>query len=192
MPLQASTGSASPCTSSTSTFLVCASAGSVLTATKDKTLSKLCNLARITSETTPHQRADAGITAIEAQKSSGSLHGHSQIFIQCVHQHTPLADIMKIIAAGNQNLVQNFLVYQSHVCRAQYADTDAWQEKRACTEDAWPEYRDSLELISRPSYLRHTAREASPPRVEASELSSQSNPSYRKSLLELTPGLRDE
>ena len=33
-------------------------------------------------------RVDMGFTSIEAQKSTGSLHAHSQLFIQYLHQHT--------------------------------------------------------------------------------------------------------
>ena len=33
-------------------------------------------------------RIDAVFTSIEAQKSTGSLHAHSQLFIQCLHEHT--------------------------------------------------------------------------------------------------------
>ena len=36
-------------------------------------------------------RIDGIFTSIEAQKSAGSLHAHSQMHVQCVHQHTPHA-----------------------------------------------------------------------------------------------------
>ena len=39
-------------------------------------------------------RIDAVFTSIEAQQSTGSLHAHSQLFIQCLHQHTSLEDII--------------------------------------------------------------------------------------------------
>ena len=32
--------------------------------------------------------------SIEAQKSAGSLHAHGQLHIACLHQHTPLVEIM--------------------------------------------------------------------------------------------------
>ena len=38
-------------------------------------------------------RCDAGYTSIEAQKSIGSLHAHSQVFVRFLHQHTPLVDV---------------------------------------------------------------------------------------------------
>ena len=33
-------------------------------------------------------RVDAVYTYIEAQESTGSLHAHSQVVVQCLHQHT--------------------------------------------------------------------------------------------------------
>ena len=42
-------------------------------------------------------RIDAVFTSIEAQQSTGSLHAHSQLFIQCLHQHTSLDDIMTLL-----------------------------------------------------------------------------------------------
>ena len=33
-------------------------------------------------------RVEAVFASIEAQKSSGSLHAHVQVFAQCIHQHT--------------------------------------------------------------------------------------------------------
>ena len=35
-------------------------------------------------------RIDGIFTSIEAQKSAGSLHAHSQLHVQCIHQHTSL------------------------------------------------------------------------------------------------------
>ena len=40
-------------------------------------------------------RVDAVFTSIEAQKATGSLHAHSQVFVQCLHQHHPLWDVAK-------------------------------------------------------------------------------------------------
>ena len=42
------------------------------------------------------RRADAVYGSIECQKC-GSLHLHAQVFIQCIHQHTPLREIMQLI-----------------------------------------------------------------------------------------------
>ena len=50
-------------------------------------------------------RCDAGYTSIEAQKSKGSLHAHSQLFVQCLHQHTPLADVLRRLRADGVDIV---------------------------------------------------------------------------------------
>ena len=57
-------------------------------------------------------RIDAGYTSIEAQKSTGSLHAHSQLFVQCLHQHTPLAEIMQILRNRCGHLVEGHLMYK--------------------------------------------------------------------------------
>ena len=44
-------------------------------------------------------RCDAAYVAIEFQKSSGSPHGHIQLFVQCLHQHENLADIFHLAEA---------------------------------------------------------------------------------------------
>ena len=37
-------------------------------------------------------RVDAVYMSIEAQTSTGSLHAHSQVVVQCLHQHTCLSE----------------------------------------------------------------------------------------------------
>ena len=75
-------------------------------------------------------RADGGITSIEAQKSTGSLHAHSQLHVQCIHQHKPLREIFTEITGGNRSLVEKYLLYKSHVCRQEYADLAGWQGRQ--------------------------------------------------------------
>ena len=59
---------------------------------------------------------EASFTSIEAQKSGGALHAHSQLFVQCLHQHTPLAVVLKDIEQ-HPWLVQGYLQCTTHVCR---------------------------------------------------------------------------
>ena len=104
-------------------------------------------------------RIDAGYTSIEAQRSTGSLHAHSQLFVQCIHQHTPLAEILNILKEQQGHLVRDYLVYKGRVCRQWYASAGKGLEDRLyALEKAWPEYEKSALMISRPSYL--TRREA--------------------------------
>ena len=41
------------------------------------------------------RRVDAVYTSIEARKSTGSLHAHSQYIVQCLHQHPSLSDMLQ-------------------------------------------------------------------------------------------------
>ena len=70
-------------------------------------------------------RADAGYTSIEAQKSKASLHAHSQLFVQCLHQHTRLIDVLQQIKGGKKDLVSKYLLYKAHVCKQTYQDVSA-------------------------------------------------------------------
>lgn len=100
-------------------------------------------------------RIDAGYTSIEAQKSTGSLHAHSQLFVQCLHQHTPLAEIMHILRSRCSHLVQDYLVYKGRVCRQVYARTyESLKQRLHELGKQWPEYSSSTTMISRPEYLR--------------------------------------
>ena len=104
-------------------------------------------------------RMDAGYTSIEAQKSTGSLHAHSQLFVQCLHQHTPLTEVLaRIKQVGGRDIVEGYLRYKTHVCRQVYdpPPTDAELEE---VEKDWPEYEHSSNLTTHPSYL--TARSQS-------------------------------
>ena len=62
-------------------------------------------------------RADAVYGSIEAQKPAGSLHVHFQIFVQCLHQHTPLHTRLSEHRADLQALFVNYAKYKAHVCR---------------------------------------------------------------------------
>ena len=52
-------------------------------------------------------RVDAVYTSIEAQKSTGSLHAHSQVFVQCLHQHTNIYQIMEKLTEHPDSIVKN-------------------------------------------------------------------------------------
>ena len=69
-------------------------------------------------------RVGAVYTSIEALKSTGALHAHSQLFVECLHQHTPLVDVMQRITGTGATVVQRYLRYKSHVSRQVYADLE--------------------------------------------------------------------
>ena len=65
-------------------------------------------------------RVDAVFTSIEAQTSTGSPHAHSQVLVQCLHQHTPLWEIVKQLRKSTGLIVNEYLHYKTHVSRQVY------------------------------------------------------------------------
>lgn len=98
-------------------------------------------------------RIDAGYTSIEAQKSTGSLHAHSQLFVQCLHQHTPLVDIMAKLHVDGKEVISQYLTYKSHVSRQVYSDPNLATERLPLRENEWPEYKDSKLFLSRRMFV---------------------------------------
>ena len=98
-------------------------------------------------------RVDGVYISIEAQKSSGSLHFHAQVFVQCLHQHCSLEEIYKQMCSNPMFDVSEYLRYAEHVTRQVYADPDGFTTRRNEIEETWPEYKTSLELVTTPSYL---------------------------------------
>ena len=94
---------------------------------------------------------DGVYISIEAQKSSGSLHFHAQVFVQSLHQHTCLQEIYDIMNAMFS--VAEFCRYAEHTTRQVYADGKSCTKKRDQHEEAWPAYADSLELVFMPKYM---------------------------------------
>jgi hypothetical protein len=94
--------------------------------------------------------ADGVCISIEAQKSAGSLRGHSQLRVQCVRQNKPLSEVMTAVVGGKAHIVGEY--YTRSMC----PDTCAKTFRRGSMEDkshAWPEYSASPELVSKPSCL---------------------------------------
>ena len=54
-------------------------------------------------------RADAAYACIEAQKATGSLHAHIQVFIQCLHQHTPLTEVLEHLKIDGEKHIAKHL-----------------------------------------------------------------------------------
>ena len=99
-------------------------------------------------------RADGIYVAIEAQKSSGSLHAHAQVFIQCLHQRQTLADVWREVEARAETLASGYLRYSTHVMRGVYgAPLKDVDESLETLRESWPEYQDDVTMITRPAYL---------------------------------------
>jgi hypothetical protein len=100
-------------------------------------------------------RVDSVYGSIEAQKSAGSLHVHFQVFVQCLHQHTPLHTLLQDFRSTLPDLFNDYAKYKAHVCRQKYEDPDAWKARQSDTESAWKtQYESSVELLETPEYLK--------------------------------------
>ena len=96
-------------------------------------------------------RVDAIFTSIEAQKSTGSLHAHSQVFVQCLHQHTPLWEIVKQLKKSAGSMFNDYLNYKGHVCRQVYAsEREVVDEQLITIEKQWPAYETAKNLCGCP------------------------------------------
>ena len=84
-------------------------------------------------------RVDAIFGSIENQKA-GAFHIHTQVFVQCLHQHTPLYEILELVKERKVAIVQEYLAYADHVSKTSYDDLPAWHNNRQQREAAWPEY----------------------------------------------------
>ena len=103
-------------------------------------------------------RVDAVFTSIEAQKSTGSLHAHSQVVIQCLHQHNPMWEIAAKLEEDfirtKGVIFKEYLQYKAHVCRQVYcSDRETLDERLDIVESQWPEYTAATDLMGSPSYL---------------------------------------
>ena len=99
-------------------------------------------------------RCEASYVCIECQKS-GSLHGHIQLFVQCLHQHTPLVEVLASMKSDGADITAKYLRYKQTVSRQEYYDKDLAEKRLPDVESSWPEYKASKLLISRPKYLTH-------------------------------------
>ena len=101
-------------------------------------------------------RVDSIYGSIEAQKSAGSLHLHMQVFVQCLHQHTPLHTLLEKIRSTLPHLFNDYAKYKDLVCRQIYEDPDMWKARQQETEADWKtQYEANTELIDTPEYLKH-------------------------------------
>ena len=99
-------------------------------------------------------RVDAIYGSIEAQKSAGSLHVHFQVFVECLHQHTPLHTLLLEHRSELATLFVEYAKYKAQVCRQVYEDLPGWQSRQTETESTWKQqYDSSIELIDTPPFL---------------------------------------
>ena len=106
-------------------------------------------------------RVDAVYISVEAQKSTGSLHAHTQVFVQCLHQHTPLTEIFQLVETRLDRLRTAYLQYNAHVVHATYSGKT--EEEIAAgiaeAERTWPEHAADTTMTAYPHYQRARATE---------------------------------
>ena len=107
-------------------------------------------------------RMDAVYVTIEAQKSTGSLHGHMQCFLQCLHQHTPLTEIFSMSSQQLDELRREYCAFQAHVAHSVYSGQTSSEMEAgiAAAEATWPEHEMDTCMTSRPDYQRRSATTA--------------------------------
>ena len=120
-------------------------------------------------------RMDAVYVTIEAQKSSGSLHGHMQCFVQCLHQHTPLTEIFNLPAERLDTLREDYCQYNAHVAHSVYSgqtesEIDAGIRN---AEASWPEHLLNDTMTRTPSY--QTRRGPKPSTTDTAEQLPKTN-----------------
>lgn len=99
-------------------------------------------------------RGDASHLSFEAQKSTGALHGHAEVSVQCIHQHTPLWEVMRTVREDSKEIAHKLGEYKMIVCREVYQDVDGFWHRQEELERRWPEYEDSVDLCSIPSFYK--------------------------------------
>ena len=92
-------------------------------------------------------RADALFGAVEAQKSSGSLHFHFKLFVQRLHQYCTLQEIAELIQKGFAD-VGECKNYMANICMESYPDADRHKRAAMELEKNWPRYDEHSEAIN--------------------------------------------
>lgn len=104
-------------------------------------------------------RIDAVYGSLECQKC-GAYHIHLQIFLECLHQFTPLSSLVKLGREPLLELLRKYSDYSAHVRRMVYRDPEEWHEEQHEIEDQWPEYKQATLMQSRPGYQTDHGRAA--------------------------------
>ena len=98
-----------------------------------------------------------------------------QVFVQCLHQHTSLADTFQLSGARLDALRREYEAYNAHVCHASYAgQSSAGMDVRiADAEASWPSHEHDITMTALPDYLLRRAAAADDLEAEATEWQKQ-------------------
>ena len=86
------------------------------------------------------------------------------MFVQCLHQHTPLAEVVETLSEhGGAGVIKDYLNYKGHVCREVYsAQAQNMEQPLREVEKKWPEYTNERLFTDTPVYLQEAAAEKAP------------------------------
>ena len=104
-------------------------------------------------------RIDAVYGSLECQKS-GAKHLHGQFFVQCLHQFQSLNELVQQGPKALLELLRKYSDYSAHVTRKVYVNPEVWGDKQQQVEEEWPEYKNSVLMVSRPGYQLDHCRPA--------------------------------
>ena len=116
-------------------------------------------------------RVDAVYISLEAQKSSGAEHGHMQVFVQCLHQHTSLEEIFRFSHDKLAALRAEYEAYNAHVCHASYVgqSNEDMERRIAAAEASWPTHELDVTMTTIPTYQLRRATETDNTQNEAAD-----------------------
>ena len=60
---------------------------------------------------------------------------------------------MEEVQRRGRTLIDDYLRYKRHVCREEYEDLEGRESRQVEVESTWPDYRDSVALVSTRCYL---------------------------------------
>ena len=92
-------------------------------------------------------RADALFGAVEAQKTTGSLHFHFFTFVQRLHQFASMKEIAELLEAKLVH-AQDLKDFLANICCEQYADVHLHRREVASLEANFPTYSEKTECTN--------------------------------------------
>ena len=81
-----------------------------------------------------------------------NLHLHTQAFVQCYHQFTPLSELVTLSSERQLELLRRYSTYSAHVRRTIYEKPHNWEEEQQDVEADWPENKGCALMVSRPAH----------------------------------------
>eukprot|EP00959_Pyramimonas_sp_CCMP1952_P261206 5461141-Pyramimonas_sp.AAC.1 len=75
---------------------------------------------------------------------------HVQVFVQCLHQHAPLHELLQLPTDLLKGPVEEHKRYKRNVSRQEHADVEGWRGRKTEVEKEWPTCRETAGLAAAP------------------------------------------